>query len=505
MLEYVSTAAKTIRLTTALKPLLPFVFPALNQSALAMTTSQQPLLVTFIDNKCDSRRTAWEWWSAFHPKVHNVPLSTKFALLNPRSTRSKSSIILDTILSLKLDIIALTETCISKNAYNVTKYEIVPHGFHVLHSNWPIGKRGGGISVISRNSIRLDAIKSPSHFSFESLTASVFSSHCLFLSVIYCPSNTGNFICKLTSHLYFLYSLSSNFILAGDFNTPNCTSHDNSLSGLLRELELVQHIDFPTHRLGNILTSSLLQNLTVISYKKSAEELLTPITLILCSLNLAPPPLPPRIVISRSFENYDDAVFEKDLRHMHNTLTNLSDVPVEEFLTTMNNSFQSLIDHHAPFRTHIFHSSSHSHRKLSTDAIAAKRKRRKLERKISLLLRSSKPVPASLLAALKESRKTARALIFKSRADYFKNMLVKPNSKIFWKTANSILHGTPPSPPRSSSEAINLVNTFSSFFKEKIALIHKFLPTSILRCTDPILPDNRTPLLFFICQYWRSE
>ena len=55
ILEYVSTAAKTIRLTTALKPLLPFVFPALNQSALAMTTSQHPPLVPFIDNKCDSR------------------------------------------------------------------------------------------------------------------------------------------------------------------------------------------------------------------------------------------------------------------------------------------------------------------------------------------------------------------------------------------------------------------------------------------------------------------
>ena len=165
----------------------------------------------------------------------------------------------------------------------------------------------------------------------------------------------------------------------------------------------------------------------------------------------------------------------------------------------MNNSFQSLIDHHAPFRTHIFRPSSHSHPKLSTDAIAAKRKRRKLERKFSLLLRSSKPVPASLLAALKESRKTARALIFKSRADYFNNMLasVKPNSKVFWKTANSILHKSPPSPPRSSSEAINLVNTFSSFFKEKIALIHKSLPTSILRCTDPILPDNQTPLFYF--------
>ena len=195
----------------------------------------------------------------------------------------------------------------------------------------------------------------------------------MFLSVIFCPPNTGNFICELTSHLYFLYSLSSNYILAGDFNTPNCTSHDNPLSALLLELELVQHIDFPTHRLGNILdlittpkpNSHLIQKI---------GKLLTPITLILCSLNLAPPPLPPRIVISRSFANFDDAVFEKDFRHIHNTLINLSDVSVEKFLTTMNNSFQSLIDHHASFRTHIFRPSSHSHHKLSTDAIAAKKK-----------------------------------------------------------------------------------------------------------------------------------
>ena len=272
--------------------------------------------------------------------------------------------------------------------------------------------------------------------------------------------------------------------MAGDFNTPNCTSHDNPLSALLRELELVQHIDFPTHRLGNILdliitpkpNSHLIQEIGRKTFDSNHY-------LILCSPNLAPPSLPPRIVISRFFENFDDAVFEKDFRHIHNTLTNLSDVPVEEFLTTMNNSLQSLIDHHAPFRTHIFRPSSHSHHKLSTEAIAAKRKKRKLERKISLLLRSSKPVPASLLTALKESWKTARALIFKSRADYFNNMLasVKPNSKVFWKIANSILHRSSPSPPRSSALAINLVNTFSSFFKEKIALIHKSLPTSILR------------------------
>ena len=199
--------------------------------------------------------------------------------------------------------------------------------------------------------------------------------------MIYRPPNTGNFICELTSHLYFLYSRASNFILAGDFNTPNCTSHDNPLSALLRELELVQHIDFPTHRLGNILDLIIIPKPNSQLIQEIGREIFdSDHYLILCSLNLASPPLPPRIVISRSFENFDNGVFEKDLRHTHNTLTNLFGVPVEEFLTTMNNSFQSLIDHHAPFRTHIFRPNSHSHHKLTTDAIAAKRKRRKREK-----------------------------------------------------------------------------------------------------------------------------
>ena len=229
----------------------------------------------------------------------------------------------------------------------------------------------------------MDANKSPSHSSFESLTAKVsFSSHCLFLSVIYRSPNTGNFIGELKSHLYFLYSFSSNFILAGDFKTPNCTSHDNPLSALLRELELVQHIDFPTHRLGNVLDLIITPKLNIHLIQEIGRETFdSDHYLILCSLKLAPLPLPPRIVISRSFENFDDAVFEKDLRHIHNTLTNLSDVPVEEFLTTSKNSFQSLIDHHAPFRTYIFRPSSHSQHKLSTDAIAAKKKDKNLKEK----------------------------------------------------------------------------------------------------------------------------
>ena len=37
----------------------------------------------------------------------------------------------------------------------------------------------------------------------------------------------------------------------------------------------------------------------------------------------------------------------------------------------------------------------------------------------------------------------------------------------------------------------------SGLFKKKIYLFHKSLPTSIPYCTDFVLPDNQTPVIFF--------
>ena len=169
--------------------------------------------------------------------MHNQNPSpfVKFGLLNPRSTRNKSTLILDAISTHCFDILALTETWIPEDADNVTKYDIVPPGYHVLHSHRSSGKRGGGISLISSNSVKLTLVKSEIHSSFEALTAQAsFLTRSLTISVIYRPPNSSNFIRELTAHLYFLSSTFNHFIMAGDFNTPNCHHLDNPLNILLR-------------------------------------------------------------------------------------------------------------------------------------------------------------------------------------------------------------------------------------------------------------------------------
>ena len=105
-------------------------------------------------------------------------------------------------------------------------------------------------------------------------------------------------------------------------------------------------------------------------------------------------------------------------------------------------------------------------------------------------------VPNDLLQKFRISRKLARAAINKSRADYLNLSLssVTPNSKAFWKTANSVLHK---SPPRTSAEYDLFVDNFSTFFKTKIDLINNSLPITNLPRQPSLTDSDQSNLSFF--------
>ena len=150
---------------------------------------------------------------------------------------------------------------------------------------------------------------------------------------------------------------------------------------------------------------------------------------------------------------------------------------VDDFASSMERLFLSLIDSHASLRTHSFCPSFH----LSENALTAKRRRRKIETQISSLRKLRKQISDSLLNELRISRKLACAVINKSQTDYLNLSLclVTPNSKAFWETANSIFHRSPPLPSRTFAEYDLLVDNFSTFFKTKIDVIYKSLPPLI--------------------------
>ena len=77
----------------------------------------------------------------------------KLGLLNPRFIINNSSHILDAISSSSLDLLALTETCVTSNHHNLFHYNICSPNYSVLHAHRQSGKRGGGIALILTNKI----------------------------------------------------------------------------------------------------------------------------------------------------------------------------------------------------------------------------------------------------------------------------------------------------------------------------------------------------------------
>ena len=233
----------------------------------------------------------------------------------------------------------------------------------------------------------------------------------------------------------------------------------------------MQHINFPTHRLGNtldlVITTASLSHLISDPVSEIFES---DHFFISCRLNLVRPHLSPHRVTSRSFRNLNLAGFGKDVNFISDLLINSPISKVDDFVSSMDKLFFSLMDSHAPLRSHTFRPSLHSHFHLSENALSAKRRRRKIERQISSLRKLCVQVPDDLLQKFRISRELARAAINKSRADYLNLSLssATPNSKAFWKTANSILHRSPPLPPRTSAEYDRFVDNFSTFTRLRL-------------------------------------
>ena len=85
--------------------------------------------------------------------------------LNARSVRSKTVDILDFICESKADLIAITETWLTKN-YSAVKVELSPNGYKIV-DHPRTGRAGGGTALIFRDSLKVKKADSGQKDSFE--------------------------------------------------------------------------------------------------------------------------------------------------------------------------------------------------------------------------------------------------------------------------------------------------------------------------------------------------
>ena len=175
----------------------------------------------------------------------------KFGYTNCRSIRNKGPTLCEEVKTGNFDVFGLTETHIEALDTPSFLNELTPEDFSLVHTNRE-NKRGGVVCFFIKSAMDFTTIHSP-EFSLENHTVSLtLDRRRMFLGVVYRPpaSSVVNFFEDVLSYVGFLSSLSSSFVISGDFNFHSTVSEFKSV---IDSCCLSQYIDFPTHLHGRTL------------------------------------------------------------------------------------------------------------------------------------------------------------------------------------------------------------------------------------------------------------
>ena len=173
------------------------------------------------------------------------PGPMKFRFANCRSIRNKGPTLCEELKTGNFDVFGLTETHIKALDTPSFLNELTPKNFSLVYTNRE-NKHGVGVGFFIKSALDFKTIHSPEFSSLEYHTVSLtLDGRCVFLGVIYLPPASSG----------FLSSLSSSFVICGDFNF-----HVDTMSPTVSEFKSVidscclsQYIDFPTHLHGQTL------------------------------------------------------------------------------------------------------------------------------------------------------------------------------------------------------------------------------------------------------------
>ena len=188
--------------------------------------------------------------------INPGPLRLGFA--NCCFMRNKGPLLAEEFKSGGYDVFGLTETHIKAHDTQFFLQELTPEDFTLVHTP-RVNKCGGGVAFFIKKAFESKNIdRVPNFLSFKHHTISLsFHGRSLIVGALYRPlaSSVQMFLEDFISYIGFLSSLSSSFVVCGDFHI-----HVDSVSPLVSEFKsvvdacsLTQYVDFPTHLHGHTL------------------------------------------------------------------------------------------------------------------------------------------------------------------------------------------------------------------------------------------------------------
>src|ERR1700733_5174853 len=446
-------------------------------------------------------------------------LPKKFLLhsLNIRSfLNENNSISLNDLVSCSRPpaLVSLQETWISDSSTNAHILDCIPPGysFHSYprmatsakpkKSNKTTKQQnetpsGGGTAFLVRQS-SVHVLNSSVHTfkSFECCSITLrLASDLLTVYNVYRPPSTSDYSPKSTSvildDLGSLLSLAATtpheFLVTGDFNIHVDNPSDSLASKflkLLSSLNLIQHVNFPTHKKNHTLDLVITSSDSLFSPEISHSPLyITDHYLIIADLEIKPLPKPPPSTHSfRRIGSIDRQAFITDILNSQLVLNPPSSL--DDLLSCYNSTLSDLLNIHAQLVNKL---SQHPSNPWFTSYLQAfKTFRRRLEH---LYKRATDPTARTkALLALKSATNRYHKLVASAKKKYYSSLIHSnsSNPRHLWKAVNSLLHRKSSSPLPTSIPSQSIADTFCSFFSDKI---------SSLRFTLQSLLDSQTPTM----------
>ena len=415
------------------------------------------------------------------PPVNKTCNGLSFGLINCRSAVAKTALIHSAVDELKLDLLAITETWIKNDHPDTIKLDLCPPGYSVTHIHRPTEKTGGGVALIVRSDIKVRRIHfNRSYKSFEVLAVHLLTNSTrLNMVVLYRPPSSVNFLDEFEDMLDEAVALPGRLLLCVDFNSPSTFTTgqlDPQLSDIIVGMDMIQHVNCPTHNRGGLLDLIITPAQPVVVGAVTVSDLgISDHYMVSTRLAVAAPRPPCTTTERRRFANFDVDEFKRKLSAA-SVFTQPKD-QTNDFAAQIRDDVVGILDIMAPLKRTTRRSGKRTNGWLNHDAILARRSRRRLERRYRRTRSDADRV------AYRAACRSTNKIINNARRDFVGSKLAEAGTdcRARWRITNELLHRSRSTPIDPGTDT-NRAESFCQFFSNKIHNIATVVSQQLSSC-----------------------